>query len=353
MNATLRTQVGVMLLAPWQWRRNEGHLWTLWLCMVLSLAVLVVFWLADMSGMLRVATGAWMAVVLGVALLGGWGWHFAALLRLDHPHLGRFAPGYSSALRTTALGLWLAMVAVTGLFATMVPVLSGSGARPALLAALVAAAVLLFVALALRWAWLWLAVGLLFPLLDQPPVLAALRPVAGWVQQRWLDQPWLCTALALLAMACVLPALFGKGDAAHARAYASREILRKVFSAGAMGQTWTPSAAGRLGSWLNRPWQRTTDAWLAHVTARAQPTPRSVMARAEVVLQGAQHAVFQVVTMVVIQIVALVALVSTSYIFGFDLRRAVESGQAAMSAGQAANMRHLKIAATKSTKPKK
>lgn len=333
MSATLRTQVGLMWLAPWQWRRNEGHLWTLWLCMGLSLAVLVVFWLADLSGMLRVATGAWLAVVLGVALLTGWGWHFAALLRLDHPHLARFAPGHSSALRTTALGHWLAVVAVTGLVATMVPGLSGSGGRPALLAVLVAAAVLLLVSLALRWTWLWLAMWLPFPLLDQPPVLTALGPAAGWVQQRWLEQPWLCTALALLAMACVLPALFGQGDAAHARAYASRERMRKALSAGAMGQPWTPAAAGRMGSWLNGLGQRTTDAWLAHVTARAQPTPRSVMARADVVMQGAQHAVGQVATTVVIQVVALLALATTSHIFGFDLRQALERGHAGLSIG--------------------
>lgn len=161
---------------------------------------------------------------------------------------------------------------------------------------------------AMSWPWLWVALWLPFPFIDQPAVLAALKPVALVVRDHWHAQPLLWTLLVLLAMAVALVHVFGQGDAGHARAYASCENFRKITSAGATGQKPPLAAYGRWGEVITTPFRTACGAWLARAVRLANPQRRSVMARLAVVLHGPQHWVLQVGVLVAAQLAVVAGL---------------------------------------------
>jgi hypothetical protein len=324
-----------MLRAPWQWQRNDGRRWAFWL--YLGVAVLL-------TGASSAAALVWMPrhvawAVVGVlgtcGLLAVWGVQFSALLRLDHPHAARFVVGHGRALRAAAVAVWLVMVTFVVLVVALALALNWPGGAPTrwLVAAMIAGATLLYVAMALRWWVLWVVAWLPFPVIDQPAVLAALRPAASVAQGLWQDQPLLWTGLVLLALATVLANLFGRADPAHARAYARRERFRAIAAAGAAGQKPALAAYGRWGEALGAPFQRLADAWLAHVIRRASPQRGSVMARADVVLLGSQHGVRQLAGLVLVQGVVLLGLVWFDEVMAGSLALALERGHVGMAIG--------------------
>ena len=322
------------LVVPWQWFGNERSrhsLWlsaTFWLGLLLAPGAAALRWLPAPLATLTVAL--WLAL----ALLALWAVQFAALLRLDHPNVARLVPAHAAGLRNTALVLWTAATAVGGgsmaALLAWAPLPAGWAPGPDLwLISLAAAgALLLFVALALRWPVLWFAAftlplsgSLLLVLLEQ-------------VKPHWQTRPWLACAMLLVMRALALVALFGRGDAAHARVWARRERWRRITQAGLVGQKPTLAAYGRWGEWLGAPWQRLADAWLARATRQAQPTAASVMTRAEVVLHGAQHWVRQLGVLVPL-LVGLVALFTVAA-WRLDPARAArifDSGHVGMGVG--------------------
>lgn len=281
------------LIAPWLWARNEHSRPGRWLRAAFWLAVLVLPMAAAMRWAPAPVAAILVAVWLALALLALWSWQFAALLRLDHPSHARLVPGHAAGLRATALALW-AGATVTGAAAVSalltwapLPARTVAGLELLPLALVAAGALHYLVALALRWPLLWLLPALL-PFAGSLP-LAPVRTV----QPVWQARPWLACAALLVAMALALVALFGRGDAAHARTWAQRERWRRITQAGMIGQKPTLAAYGRWGEWLGAPWQHLADAWLARATRQAQPTAASAMTRAEIVLHGAQHWVRQ------------------------------------------------------------
>ena len=294
------------LIAPWQWFRSEGSRLGCWLRATLWIGLLVAPGAAALRWLPVPVATILLALLLSFALLALWAVQFVALLRLDHPNAARLVPGHSARLRATALSLWaVATVMVGGAAAGLLawaPLPAGWAAGADVLPITLAAsgALLLIVALAFRWPLLWVLIFLL-------PVSRSLpAALLGHVQPFWQARPWLTCAALLAAMALALAALFGRGDAAHARIWAQRERWRRITQAGLVGQKPTLAAYGRWGEWLGAPWQRLADAWLAHATRGARPTAASVMTRAEIVLHGAQHWVRQVGVLVPL-IVGLVA----------------------------------------------
>jgi hypothetical protein len=313
------------LKAAWQWRANGRSRRSAWLVpasglLLLGLPVLAAFWWVP----------PWLAGVL-LALLGAaellllWGHQFAALLRLDHPHFARLLPGHGATLRRAAVALWAALVGVCAVVAAIVAFGLGAGigeaSRAAQLTALGAGGTLLFVALALRWWWLWVLIWLLaFRSLVPAPLRELVHSAALLAREPWLAAPWLATLLGLAAMAVVLVSIFGRGDAAHARSYAARENMRRIFEAGSVGQKPTLAAYGRWGEWLGRPWQRMADAWQAHLTAHANPSPASVLARADLVLYGAQHWLRQVGVLAPLLLLLGLGWAAAVFLGGVDVR---------------------------------
>lgn len=301
-------QLVCLLRTPWQWRRNDGGVWAQRLSVAVVALLLVLPALAAMLWLPPRAAAAALAVLGSMALLLLWALQFGALMQLDHPHAAHAVPGHARALRRTALGLWLAMVACIslGVAAAALPF----GAAPmalGLAAAPLAGALLLAIACGYRWWWAW-------PVL---PMLGALSSLEAWrrwlaqawgsVQPVWQAQPGAVALLLLVLQGWLLVRLFGHGDAAHARAHAQRERMRRILAAGASGQKPTLAAYGRWGEWLGRPMQRVADAWLTRLCRRGTRQQASVLARADIVLQGAQHWVRQAGALLGAQ--ALVALI--------------------------------------------
>jgi hypothetical protein len=327
-------QARVMLLAPWQWRRNDGSLWTWRLYGAVSVFLLGAPAVAALVWMEPRPAWAAVGVLAFIGLTLAWGMQFGALLRLDHPHAAHSVPGHPRALRATALGLWLAIVALCGLCALLgASLLLDNGLGFALAVVLGSAAALTLVAAAMRWWAIWLLLS----------VAGAFGGVAAWqavvigvwkgFHAHWQVQPLSMTLMLLLAQGLLLCSLFGAGGAGHARAYASRERQRKSMAASAAGDKPTLAAYGRWGEWLSLPVQRVADVWLAHVCRHAKATPRSVMARAEVVLHGNQHWLGQVIALVVVQALVLLGFLLAMRMSGADMSVLLEGGRVGISIG--------------------
>ena len=309
MTTRRATQVACLLRAPWQWRRNDGRLWALGFYGLVLCLLLVLPALAALVWLPRPADWAAVAGLASLGLLLLWGVQFAALLRLDHPHAACLVPGHPRALRSVALGLWLGLALLAGGATALGAALLD---RPA--AAFGAGMVLglstamVFVALSVRWWWVWLALSLAGGLSGWQPWRALVAQTWKVLQQGWGAQPLAVTAGVLLLQGLLLCSLFGSGGARHLRAYGQLERMRQIMAAGAAGQKPTLAAYGRWGEWLGSPVQRVADAWLAHVCRAAQPHTGSAMARAEIVLHGAQHWVRQVGTVLLVQLALLLTL---------------------------------------------
>ncbi len=337
MTPTAWQQQAVRLLqAPWQWRRNDGRLWALGFYGLVLGLLLVLPALAALVWLPRPTDWAAVAGLACLALLLLFGVQFGALLRLDHPHAARLVPGHRGALRCTAVGLWLGLVLMAGCAtATGALLLDRPAAVFGVGVGLALSTAMLFVALAVRWWWAWLALSVAGGLGGWQPWSGLVAQALRGLQQAWLAQPLAVTVGVLLLQGLLLCSLFGRGDARHVRAHGQRERMRRIMVAGAVGQKPTLAAYGRWGEWLGSPAQRVADAWLAHVCRVAQPRTGSVMARAEIVLHGAQHWVRQVGTVLLVQGALLLCLALVVRHTGVAPVQLLEHGQVGIAIGMA------------------
>jgi len=334
MSAATSSQVRRMLLAPWQWRRNDGSLWALRLYGALAVLLLGVPALAALVWMEREAAwrSVWACACLGLTVL--WCEQVIGLLRLDHPHAAHAVPGHRRALRAAATGLWLAIVVLSGVLSgVLAQWLAGNGLRVGLAVALGMGTLLLLLAVAFHSWWVWI------PLCAAPSLLGVSvwrQFVFGtglWLQQLWLAQPLGMSLVVLALQGLWLQALFGRGDERHARAYAGRERLRKISAANAAGEKSALAAYGRWGELLGMPTQRLADAWLAHLCHQAQAGPRSAMARAEVVLHGTQHWVRHLSALLLIQGLVIVCLLAVLGLTSVSMAQLLEGGRVGLVIG--------------------
>jgi hypothetical protein len=332
----LAGQIACLLRAPWQWRRNDGLLWALGFYGLVLVPLLVLPALAALVWLPTPAAWAAVAGLAGLGLLLLWGLQFGALLRLDHPHAARLVPGHPRALRRTALGLWAGLATLAGAATALgAALLDRPAAAFGLGAGLALATAMLFVALAVRWWWTWLLLSLAGSLASWQPWRAVLAAAWHSLQMAWLAQPLVLAATAVLLQGLLLCNLFGAGDDRHVRTHARRERMRQIMQAGATGQKPTLAAYGRWGEWLGAPVQRLADAWLARVCRQARPQPASAMARAEIVLHGAQHWVRHLVGVVLAQGILLVSLAVVVHTTGVAPSMFIQHGQIGIAIGVA------------------
>ena len=279
-----------VLLAAWRQGERSAR-WGRLGFIALSVALLTaVVWLVPTRAKLPIAT-----IVLSMLVLGIWGSVITSLLEQNHPILAKIVPGHVEALRHNALAAWLLVVLLSAgalrLGFPMLPLPAG-----ALLAALVAA----YIAWALRnWA-MWFVVWLGPTFLAVTGLGRQLQPLWQAGSERFADQPWVYTGLGLMAMGWGITQLFGEGDSAHAIAYARQARMRVITRLGMSGAKPTLAMYGRWGERVSAPIERAASAWLAHLIRHANPTQKSVMARAEVVLHGSQHWLRQALNMLMV-----------------------------------------------------
>lgn len=311
------------LRAPWQWRRSAvrgGRAWMFPLALGLSLgspALAAWWWLPG------TAAGLVALLVSSLLLLLLWGQQMDALLRLDHPHAARLVPGHGAVLRGAALASWAAGVLLCTAVAGVVA--HGLEADPAGLlrathgAALGSAALMLYVALSLRWTWPWLLIVVMPLPADVPGLGVVLAPLQEGARSVWLAMPWTSAAVALVAMGLALVSIFGRGGARHLRSHAAGERTRRSFESGVTGAPAPRSASP--DSWeerLSRPRHRAQAWWLNRLIARATSGSASVLARAEVALRGDQHWLVQAAVMLPLGVLLVLAYALMVLLAGMD-----------------------------------
>lgn len=268
-----------VLLAAWRQGERSARWGRLGFIGVSAALLGVVVWLAPGRAKLAVSATIWCMLVLGI-----WGSSITSLLEQNHPTLAKVVPGHIESLRRNALAAWLIAVLLSaGALRIGFPILPL--AVDVLLAALAAA----YIAWALRNWVMWFVVWLGPTLLALTGLGRELSPLWQAANERFADQPWVYTGLGLIAMGWGVTQLFGEGDSAHAIAYARQARMRVITRLGMSGAKPSLAMYGRWGERLGAPIERAASAWLAHLIGHANPTQKSVMARAEVVLHGSQH----------------------------------------------------------------
>ena len=293
MDATAR--YSQVLLASWR-QRDRSSPWgrRLIAALLVVTGLACAFWLPPAAAW-RAPVGLLLAVLLGLWLALA-----ASLLEQNHPHAARGVPGHVRTLRRAALLGWALCTALCTLL--MWVMLPRQGLEAVLLLASGFTAV--FLLWATRLPWLWVLFGVLFPLSGAfKPQLVALWQALGAL---WSAHTAALLALGLVAQAWLVTCAFDDGGARHQARYARHAQMRNAMRMQADGKplviAWGPL------EWLGRPFASGTATWLQHVLRRADNRhPRSVMARAEIVLHGSQHWVRHAMTMGAIAATVVIA----------------------------------------------
>ncbi len=241
-------------------------------------------------------------------LMLAWGGQVAGLLEQNQPQLARLVPGHVRVLRHVAVALWAALALALGAGAWV----ALGGAFELWACVIVAAAVAAALAWCARWPLLWFVFSVLPGLW---PVLSGGASLhAAWLQalEVWRAHAPVSTAAVLVLLAASVAAIFGRGDVRHARAFERRRAWRwlEPRPAGTV-PVRGPAVRESALAWLAWPLAAVGNAWLARLLRRASPSPRSVMARAELVLHGCHHWMWhlQGVTAVLLVLAAVIATV--------------------------------------------
>lgn len=271
-----------ILLAAWRQSNTDSSRWfrTVFYS-VLAVGLAVVLWFIPVM-QLRIAL---VCAVLVFALFGLWVMLLANLLEQNHPVNARLVPGHLRRLRQAALVGWLLISGTQGTLVWLA--LAGKvPLAPLLLAAAAAGA-------GVGWSqrhWLWAIVLYMGPSLIVPLHLhERLAPLWHALVELWQLQPWAWLALSLTMLGVLLMRVFGSGDDTHRAQHQARERLLKAARDSAVGNRAGIASLGGAGEWFAWPVEALAARWLFRLLARAQPTPASVMARAELALHGLQH----------------------------------------------------------------
>jgi len=313
-----------MLLAVWRQRDRESPWGRRLLALLCVAGVGLGLWLLPHAQ----ARLLLLATVAAGGLMTAWLSIIGSLLEQNHPHAARFVPGHLQGLRRAALLSWALLMPPAALlqWAALQQFLS----LPAVL--LGGAALLVYMAWALRWWPLWLLPVLGPSAFGVFELRRRLAPLWAWAFDIWQAQAWPLAALGLLALGWALTRLFSNGDAAHRAAYASSSRLRQASRDALLGKT-SAHAFGRPGELLAAPLRRATSAWLAFALRRARPSEASVMSRAEIVLHGNQHWLQQLLGMAIVALMVVLFFAIGFAMAGPSIAKAWQHGSFGMAIG--------------------
>lgn len=96
--------------------------------------------------------------------------------------------------------------------------------------------------------------------------------------------------------------------------------MRRAARMTADGARPTAAASSPFFEWLSNPFERISAAWKRHLVESADNgSPRSVMARAEIVLHGSQHWLNQLMSLVFFASLAVVSFAAVWMVYDIDL----------------------------------
>ncbi|RTL47152.1 MAG: hypothetical protein EKK53_00530 [Burkholderiales bacterium] len=279
-------QLSQTLLAAWR-QRNRDAPWERWLlsAVIVVPAVSAAIWVEGPLGRIL------PAVIVVLAMLIAWMVVASNLQLQNDPAAARFVPGHVRALQHAAWVGWaLCTVLVAGvLWIGLSPFLRW---QTLLLGSAAAASFALWASRA--W-WLWLMLCIYSPLLGvfRQQLEGPLAAVYGL----WVAHTDGLLVLGLLALAAVVPAVIGHGDARHRRAYARQRRMQELQRMIQEGRQATPAQTFEGLERFSRPFDVVIGAWRRHVVVTADNRRLdSLMARADVVLSGNQHWTYQLLT---------------------------------------------------------
>ncbi len=310
--------------APWRQRKTQRSYWGL-----VTVAVMIGL-LSTLAGF-AVGVGAsghfdqralWVAgSFLGsFTLVTLWGLQVSGMMLYNHPVSVRLVPGYLAVHRRVAVGLWVVLAFLLWLLVWWMVALVPDVALPGLLrhpflVFVISAAVLLVLAISVRWARALLALwfgGQL--LLRYAPALVDLIASGHAVL---LDHPYPAGLLLLVAMGLLLAfGILGSGSASHHARYARRAKYNQLMKQDPTGMDATLlMVGGTTNKWL-QPFCYPYASYLRWQLQHATAARRSVMARLDIALAGNNHWVMQWSNLVWIVVIANVGLICIQAIWG-------------------------------------
>lgn len=314
-----------LLLAFWRQRDREAP-WgrrVLFALPVLGLAP-GLYLAPQMAGPLLAGLAVLVLMSLWMAVIG-------SLMQQNHPHAARFVPGHLRQTLASALAAWgglsLAGAALLWLCLPSLPSFA--------LLLLGAAGLLAFLGWALREWQLWLLISIGPVLFFGTGLNWRLAPLGQALRELWLGQPLGMLALSLVALGWSVARLFGAGDAAHRVAYARFDRMRRAAEDGLRGKYGGAASFGRVGEWLGRPFELAVSGWQHHVVTQAEPALKNIMRRAEIVLHGHQHWLYQSLGVVVGLVVAALSFSLAFALAGQGLQDNWTKGAYGMAIGLA------------------
>ncbi|MFG6439777.1 hypothetical protein [Roseateles sp. LKC17W] len=307
MNAAAR--YSQLLLAFWRQRDLQAPLGRR---LVMALLVLI-----GMAGLIALPPEAGWRLVAGLLLLvdlGVWLAVCGSLQEQNHPTAARTVPGHVRSLKRAALLGWALCTGFTTLL--LWAIFPPTGAVPLML--LSCGFIAVFLLWASRMVWLWLLFTLLSPLLGA--FNGTLAPAGRALATLWSDHTGLMLLAGLLTQATLVVLAFGAGGARHTARYARQSLMRNAMRLQLDGRQVNAAAWGRPVEWLTRPFGLVLDAWQRRLLACADNgSPANVMARAALVLHGAQHWMYQLMGITVLAVIVLVAFVAVSRVMHVPL----------------------------------
>lgn len=274
------------LLAAWRQRNREAD-WERWFLGTVVLLAATGIAVGVDGPLARILP----VVILVLAIYIGWMVVSGNLLLQNTPAAARFVPHHVRSLQQAA---WAGSVIVTGLTTLLLwfalpPFLMWQ----TLLLGCAAGAV--FALWASRAWWLWLVLCIYSPLIGvfRDTLAAPMLAVHG----AWVQHTNELLALGLLGLAVLVPAVFGHGDERHRRTYERQRRMQELQRMFQEGRHATPAQTFASLERFSRPFDALIGAWRRHVIATADNRrPASILARADVVLNGNQHWTYQLLT---------------------------------------------------------
>lgn len=302
-------QFSQIALAPWR----QGQLfsaWGRWLIggLLALIGVASLIWLPPEVGW-RVPLG-----ILLVLLHASWMALSASLQEQNHPTAARTVPGHLQALRKSALLGWaLYAGAATLMSVAMLPPFFSWQSH-----LLIHSLIMVFVLWATRLWWLWWLLAFHSPLVGFFGI--QLAPIRSALFDAWHANTSGLLLLGLLAQAWIVTRAFDNGGPRHRARYSRQAMQRRVMRTMSVGHQPQMAAPRPFIERLFRPFEQVSVAWQRRLLERADNSdPRSVMARAEIVLHGPQHWLNQLMALASLVALTVVSFTAVWLVYRFDI----------------------------------
>lgn len=319
---SLRTHREI-LLTPF--RRNRDTAPWMWLALaillVLAIAPTLLAWRFESVAVAKgfaVGTLAFALELLWLIALG-------SAQRQNHPNAARLVPGHVQRLRESVVAVYLA-VALSSAAAL------GLVFGHALAWGLAAGLMMLLVAIMLQNPWLWAVWWVVPALAGKWTTTAPWQALRELALSAYETQPLALAAVGLLLLPWLASRFVHEGGASHAEKFKRNEQRRRASQLARLGQT-NLRDQGRVAQFFGEAFLILYRRWMQHLIATARPTPRSVLARAELACGVNAHWATHLGSSLVFAGIAALTWAVAHFGYGVQVRQFINQGGYGMAIG--------------------